>query len=155
MRSLILVLGMMTILSPVYCQKTSVDQQEYKINGISFNMGGTSPVLGITYERAVSDKISLEFGVGFPSIGMGMKLFPYGIRQQKSMFHVGFTANYLNSGDGEITGFEGFILYLPIGLSYYGKNGFNFGIDAGPGNVREGFYSDLIPYGNIKIGKRF
>ena len=118
-------------------------------------MGGAAPLLGISYERVVTKKSSLEAGLGLPSIGMGYKRFPAGLKEQKSIFHYGITVIYLNSGDNEIIGFEGAIIYAPVGLSYFGKGGFHFGIDIGPGIVKEGWYNDFIPFGNIKLGRRF
>jgi hypothetical protein len=71
------------------------------------------------------------------------------------MFHLGLTAVYFNSGDGEFTGGRGSIIYLPLGLSYYGEKGFNFGIDAGPGRLDDGIIPYMIPYGSLRLGKRF
>jgi hypothetical protein len=48
------------------------------------------------------------------------------------MFNTGLTATYVDFGDYLFNG-SGVIIYVPIGLSYYGLKGFNFGIDVGPG----------------------
>jgi hypothetical protein len=48
------------------------------------------------------------------------------------------------------------IIYVPIGLSYYGLKGFNFGIDVGPGiNTGHKDGTIIIPYAGLKLGKRF
>jgi len=132
-----------------------------KKNAVSFNFGGTTPLIGITYERLLSKNMSIELGIGKPSVGFGIKFFPYGIKTLKIRLHLGLTAVYVNSGDNEIFGLKAIIIYLPIGLSYYGKNGFNFGFDLGPGILNNySFYnnhyldSNLIPYGNLKLGIR-
>jgi hypothetical protein len=46
---------------------------EARKNAISFNRDLS--VIGITYERIVSEYVSLEVGVGLPSIGIGAKIF--------------------------------------------------------------------------------
>jgi hypothetical protein len=48
------------------------------------------------------------------------------------MFNTGLTAT-VDFGDGYLFNGSGVIIYVPIGLSYYGLKGFNFGIDVGPG----------------------
>jgi hypothetical protein len=87
-------------------------------------------VIGITYERIVSEYVSLEVGVGLPSIGIGAKIFFSKIQEQKMMFNTGLTATYVDFGDGYLFNGSGVIIYVPIGLSYYGLKGFNFGIDV-------------------------
>jgi hypothetical protein len=47
------------------------------------------------------------------------------------MFNTGLTATYVDFGDGYLFNGSGVIIYVPIGLSYYGLKGFNFGIDVG------------------------
>ena len=124
-------------------------------NAISFNIGGTTPFIGITYERVVSENVSLEIGAGIPSIGVGMKYFPWGIKESKFLFHVGLTSIFLSHESLDIWGTSDesgvFVVgYLPIGISYFGKNGFNLGVDVGPAIA-----ANFGPYGNIKLGYRF
>lgn len=87
--------------STIYSQGIKNETDEIRKNAISFNLLGTTPVLGITYERILSNKISFEIGLGLPSIGVGMKIFPYGIREEKLMFHTGITATYIDLGEGD------------------------------------------------------
>lgn len=139
----------------IYAQETGNGIEGIRKNAVSFNLLGTTPAIGITYERIVSNKISLEIGVGIPSIGLGMKIFPFNIREEKIMFHTGLTATYVEIPSfGFGSGEHGTIIYLPIGMSYFGAGGFNFGIDVGPGAV---FITDtsLIGYGNLKVGYRY
>jgi len=141
--------------STIYSQEIKNETDEIRKNAISFNILGTTPVLGITYERIVSDKISLEIGLGLPSIGVGMKVFPSGIREGKLMFHTGITATYIETVDFWGGDEEGKVIaYVPLGMSYFGKAGFNFGIDVGPG-VRFEDETAFVPYGNLKVGYRF
>jgi len=140
--------------STIYSQEIKNETNEIRKNAISFNILGTTPIMGITYERIVSDKISFEIGLGIPSIGVGMKIFPYGIREGELMFHTGITATYIDLGDGDYIGGQGVLAYLPLGMSYFGKAGFNFGIDVGPGVVMSD-ETTFVPYGNLKLGYRY
>jgi hypothetical protein len=47
------------------------------------------------------------------------------------------------------------IIYVPIGLSYYGLKGFNFGIDVGPGINTGHKDGTIIIMPGLKLGKRF
>ncbi len=69
------------------------------------------------------------------------------------MFHTGITATYFDSRDSFLDAL-GVIAYLPLGMSYFGEAGFNFGIDVGPG-VAMGDETVFVPYGNLKVGYRF
>jgi hypothetical protein len=40
------------------------------------------------------------------------------------MFNTGLTATYVDFGDGYLFNGSGVIIYVPIGLSYYGLKGF-------------------------------
>ncbi len=133
-----------------------------KKNAISFNFLGTTPVAGITYERIVSQYMSLELGVGTSSVGVGGKIMPFKIRESVMMFTTGFTTFYADYRDGFFTNGKRIQLYVPIGISYYGTKGFNFGIDVGPGyrilvNDSNSSIDDngFLPYAGIKIGQRF
>lgn len=139
--------------STVYSQEINNEPGEIRKNAISFNVLGTTPVLGITYERIVSEKISLEIGLGLPSIGVGMKIFPFGIREGELMFHTGITTTYVDSGDSFLDA-QGVLAYVPLGMSYFGKQGFNIGIDVGPGVVMSD-ETTFVPYGNLKLGYRY
>src|SRR5680860_972489 len=80
--------------STIYSQEIKNETNEIRKNAISFNILGTTPILGITYERILSDKISFEIGLGIPSIGVGMKIFPYGITEGELMCDTGITTTY-------------------------------------------------------------
>src|SRR5680860_566135 len=101
--------------STIYSQEIKNETNEIRKNAISFNILGTTPILGITYERILSDKISFEIGLGIPSIGVGMKVFPFGIREGKLMFHTGITAAYVEFVDfwnGDTS--HSALAYLPL-----------------------------------------
>jgi hypothetical protein len=56
---------------------------------------------------------------------LGLKYFSAKIQEQKMMFNTGLTATYVDFGRYLFNG-SGVIIYVPIGLSYYGLKGFNF-----------------------------
>ena len=60
-------------------EPASKQENDFKKNGLSFNIAGTSPALGISYDRAITGKSIFEIGMGLPSIGIGYKRFPAGL----------------------------------------------------------------------------
>lgn len=135
-------------------QETTSSFDGIRKNAISFNILGTTPIIGITYERVVSEYVSLEIGAGIPSVGAGFKYYPWGIKESKILFHVGLSGSYVFSEALDFWGTSDekglFTGYLPIGISYFGEHGFNFGIDLGPIAA-----AVVSPYGNLKLGYRF
>ncbi len=135
-------------------QETTSDFDSMRKNAISFNILGTTPFIGIIYDRIVSENLSLEIGAGIPSVGAGFKYYPSGIKESKMLFHVGLTGTILfteafdvwNTSDD-----NGVLLaYLPIGVSFFGEKGFNLGVDIGPAVAKT-----FAPWGNVKVGYRF
>lgn len=150
--SLILVLLLVSFLGNA--QETNSNMDGMRKNAISFNILGTTPVIGITYDRIVSENMSIEIGAGVPSIGAGFKYYPWNIKESKILFHVGLTGSLVFSEAFDIWGTSDqngvFLGYLPIGISYFGEHGFNLGADVGPA------VADIIsPYFNLKLGYRF
>lgn len=127
---------------------------EIRKNAISGNIFGSTPAAGAIYERLLSRKFSLEAGIGLLSVGGGIKYFPFNVRESKPFLHTGVSVFIvaIPLGYGAIPT----SIYFPIGVSKFGKNRFNFGLDVGPA-----FWSEEISnskttfYGSIKIGKRF
>ena len=149
-----MILSLVFLSSFVYAQETNSDFDSMRKNAISFNILGATPIIGITYERIVSKNISLEVGAGIPSVGAGFKYYPWGIKESKILFHTGLTGSIVFSEAFDIWGTSDsngvFLGYLPIGISYFGKKGFNLGLDLGPA------VADIVaPWGNVKLGYRF
>lgn len=126
-----------------------------RLNSISINLLGTSPFFGISYERLLTKKIGIELGIGLPNMGVGTKIYPFNYRENKFVLYSGFTITFTLIDLRPSLPYS-IISYIPIGLSYSGEFGWIFGIDIGPGFYRERNYSPIfIPYGNVKIGRRF
>ncbi len=122
-----------------------------KKNAISANLLGTAPVLGITYERLLSQYTSIEVGLGLFSLGTGVKVYPWKAKTGKVVFHTGGTVTYFVFPlGGEVV-----IAYVPIGFSFFSSGGFNFGLDIGPGYYGEDDDDYVSVYGNLKVGFRF
>ena len=135
-------------------QETTSDFDSMRKNAISFNIAGSTPIIGIVYDRVVSENVSLEIGAGIASVGAGLKYYPWVIKESKILFHVGLTGGYFFTEALDIWGTSDesgvFFGYLPIGISYFGEHGFNLGVDLGPVAAAE-----FGAWGNIKLGYRF
>lgn len=136
---------------PISIQKSDIKYQgikngfnELKKNGISINLFGTSPFLGVTYERLLSKYISLEAGVGLVSIGAGIKIFPFKVKEGKIVFHTGLTIAHEYYSEYTIA-------YLPLGISLFPKNSILFGIDLGPAHFSDEFDNDISFLRKYKI----
>ncbi len=125
---------------------------------ISFNAAGSTPFIGVTYERLLSERLNVEAGLGLYSVGTAIKFFPLPIADNKMVLHAGLGTNLFATpfdtfGSGDVSS----TTYLVIGLSYFGKDGFNFAFDVGPSiNYDFTFHETALPiYGNLKLGYRF
>ena len=134
--------------------QTLIDKSDsIRMNSISINLFGASPLIGISYERLLTKKISIELGIGLPNMGVGTKIFPFNYSENKLIFYSGFTITFTLIPSPLA---NSLVSYVPLGLGYYGEKGLIFGIDLGPGIYKEYSFSPIfIPYGNVKIGKRF
>jgi len=140
-----------------YGQEAPAENTSVRKNAISFNILGVTPLVGITYERVLSKKLSIELGVGFPSIGGGIKFFPWNMGTNKLLFYTGFMDSHEPFEDFSLIVDYPNIAYIPFGISYFGKHGIHWGLDVGPAIALIPAEADgyLIPYGNFKVGYRF
>ena len=142
-------------LGPITIQKKDIKYQgikngftEIKKNGISANLLGTAPFLGLTYERLLSGYFSLEAGVGLVSLGGGIKIYPFKAKEGQAIFHTGLTVAHEYYTEYTVS-------YIPLGVSFFGRKGLNLGIDLGPSYYTDGYDSFFLIYGNVKLGIRF
>ncbi len=152
---------------PFLLQAQSNDANDWKDmrrNGISINILGHSPILGINYDRIVSSKINLELSIGLPSIGAGLKFYPTKIQEGKTLFHMGISQSYVYSESVNLSILRDLLTtYFPLGLSYFGKQGANLGMDIGPvywQNTQNDKFQPINPehwslYASLKVGYRF
>ena len=150
----------LTIISVISCaQEIEVMNNPVKKNSISYSVLGTSGIAGISYERFVSSRICAEIGAGLVGVGLGAKYYST-VETNKLLINIGLTLTaspLFNTTDFRIIEGNGFLIYLPVGLSYFGRKNLNLGIDIGPATtfVRNYNGSYLNVYGNFKIGFRF
>ena len=135
----------------VKAQEAPVTQVAYKSKSISLELLGLPawPV-GINYSQMLSNKISMEVGVGAMSLGLGAKMFFKEPQIRKINYYVGI------SGSMNYDGFPMF--YVPIGASYTTKGNFEYSFDAGIMGTNDDSLMDeggLSPWVGIKIGRRF
>ena len=143
--------------SNLYSQNISVkknlnnDEIASVKNLIGLNLRGISPVYGVSYERIITPLIGIQVGAGFPSIGIGAKIYPLNFEKHRMKFFVGIT--FINFFATDIIGPGGLITYLPIGFNYVKKNKIFFGIKVGPALWNNYIYS--VPYAGFHLGKAF
>lgn len=143
--TLLLLVSFFTLLTAQSPKDTKITYRQF----VSGNLLGAASIVGISYERMVSNKLTWEVGLGV-GIGAGISYYPKEIQKAKWCFYTGFKLNsaaLVGSGGG----YGG---YIPFGMTYFSKTGFNFGVDLGPalGNIND--QTQWLPYGNIKLGIR-
>ena len=146
------------------CNELSIAQnqkaKELERNIFSGNIGGTSSVIGINYQRFIGDKIAIELGIGLIGVGAGMTIYPKGQVKKGTRFYSGIKFNSVVLVD--VGG--GTVAYIPFGVTFFSDSPFILGFDIGPARGRlisssfGGQTSDtynFYGFGNLKIGKRF
>lgn len=144
-------------------QEINNDDLPIEKNCISGNILGAGPIIGITYERILSEELMGEVGLGLVGIGAGITFYPLKIKVAKLCPYTGlkFAAFAIVDWGGNSTG------YIPFGLTFFFKRGFNIGFDFGPA-VHTYNPADFPPdrrddpirtfygaFGNMKLGVRF
>ena len=129
-------------------------------NIISGNILGSSSAIGLSYERIVSDNLSLELGAGIIGLGAGISVYPWGIQTSSLCFYTGLKVSsfvLVDVGGGTVA-------YVPFGASFFTPSNWIIGLDVGPANgmlVSSSFGGSTSEttrfyiYGNLKLGFRF
>ena len=148
------------ILTNSFSQAQNNTTRDLKKNIFSGNIGGTSSILGINYQRFVGNNLAIEFGLGLIGIGTGLTIYPKGLTDNGARFYTGIKLNSIalvDVGGGTVT-------YLPFGITFFSESPFIIGFDIGPaygkltsssfgGQTSETTY--FYGFGNLKIGVRF
>jgi len=148
------------ILTNSFYQAQNNTTRDLKKNIFSGNIGGTSSILGINYQRFVGNNLAIEFGLGLIGIGTGLTIYPKGLTDNGARFYTGIKLNSIalvDVGGGSVT-------YLPFGITFFSESPFIIGFDIGPaygkltsssfgGQTSETTY--FYGFGNLKIGVRF
>lgn len=114
-------------------------------------LGSPSWPLGISYGQMLTNKLSMEIGVGFFSSGVGFDYYFTNLRKHRFNMNTGLY--------GSIN-YDGFpMIYLPLGFSYLSKGNFQFNLNAGAlysenvSSLENG--ENISPWFGLTISKRF
>jgi hypothetical protein len=131
-------------------------------DGLGLKIGGPTYGLALNYNHFFTHHLNLELGAGFVGAYAGVKYF-FGKAEKKMRFapYVGTELGYA------AIIFDGFYpgVYVPIGVQFFSKNGFNISLEAsgyfilGYGNIY-GFLGKMggvgtIPWGSLQFAKNF
>lgn len=148
-------------------QEITKNDNEIEKNSFSGNLLGSSSLIGISYERLLSEKFVFEIGVGIVGIGTGITFYPFKIKLDEICPYTGIKI----SSVGLVDVGGGYGGYIPFGLTFFSKHRINVGIDIGPAlgewvdagghhmiydpNIDYSNTHPIYVYGNLKIGIRF
>ena len=87
--------------------------------------------LGLSYGQMLTERLSLELGVGLLSCGAGFDYYLTNPRERGFAFHTGLYGGYI---------FDSYpIFHIPVGVSYFGNSNFQYSLNSGL------FYEHLRP----------
>lgn len=148
------------ILTNSFSQAQNNTTRDLKKNIFSGNIGGTSSILGINYQRFIGNNLAIEFGLGLIGIGTGLTIYPKGLTDNGARFYTGIKLNSIalvDVGGGTVT-------YVPFGITFFSESPFIIGFDIGPayGKLTSSSFGSqtsettyFYGFGNLKIGVRF
>ena len=143
-----------------------------KKNSISFNIGGLTPVIGVTYERYLGETFMIEIGGGYdkPSFegGIGYKFMTRKATgstkhiNRKFKMHIGLRHSFHLFDDGEKIISHSIV----VGAALFSKSNLNFSFDLGPSYLHTiPEVKNYLNFGanpplmyvnfNLKVGYRF
>ena len=123
-----------------------------KAHSISLKLFGSPTLpLGISYGQMLTDRLSMEMGVGILSFGAGVDYYITNPRKHRFNLNTGLYGSY---------NYDGYpMIYIPLGVSYLGKKSFQYNINAGvlyAENVSiSGNGENVSPWFGLTISKRF
>lgn len=120
------------------------------IISIKINEAPARP-LGISYGQMLTDRLTIEMGIGSNSLGMGVGYYITNPRQYRFIFNTGLY--------GSID-YHGYPLFsLPFGISYITKRNFSYNLNTGvtfsTNELDDGFKKGISFNLGITISKRF
>ena len=106
------------ILTNSFYQAQNNTTRDLKKNIFSGNIGGTSSILGINYQRFIGNNLAIEFGFGLIGIGTGLTIYPKGLTDNGARFYTGIKLNSIalvDVGGGTVT-------YVPFGITFFSES---------------------------------
>ena len=133
------------------------DENDMNKHSVSLNLGGTSVMIGGSYEYFAKERFQFEVGAGYPGFGIGFNYYPWKRSPGSFRPFMGLSArmisNYLDYFHP--------MYVLPVGVTWFMKKRFNLALAAEPGLITVTAKSDpakeiLVPFiwGNFKLTYR-
>lgn len=126
----------------VYGQDEKVAFSRTSMPSQSLEIGLLDPMgypLGLQYSQMLSHKSSVVLGAGAFSFGSGFRYFMNDPKTHKLLFSAGIQGSWLWESMGiydedleYITDNNGYTLYMPIGIHYWGRRNFTSSLSIGP-----------------------
>ena len=144
----------------IKAQHSAARSDAVEKNVFNGNLLGTSSVVGISYERFLTKRATMELGIGLVGVGAGFSYYLIEPQPGKLAPYIGAkvsTAVLVDVGGA-------YVGYLPVGFTFFTKWRMNFGVDIGPAHgylMESDFGGEMgetyrIPfYGNLRLGLRF
>ena len=136
----------------VYGQNESATSHIIKANSVSLSLVG-APVwpIGVSYGQMVTNRLSFQMGVGIFSGGARLDVYLTNPRLHRFNVYTGLS--------GAITYDAYPMVYVPVGVTYFGKKNFQYSLDGGV-MWSEGVGSlsvdqNTSPWFGLKVGYRF
>jgi hypothetical protein len=128
-------------------------------SSIGLQIGGTSGIIGFSYDLLLTEKLRAEIGGGYAGAGIGIKIYPFSVKRQAICFNLGIRSQVLALPDSSPMHLHS----LPIGITYFGSNRLNYEFDLGPAlpfplHNNENIYGAsefLFGYASFKLSYRF
>lgn len=108
--------------------------------------------LGLSYGQMLTERLSLELGVGLLSSGAGFDYYLTNPRERRFAFHTGLYGGYIYDSYP--------IFHIPVGVSYFGNSNFQYSLNSGLlyEHLRPGADPNSNKYSSwlgLSISKRF
>lgn len=147
--SLLLLAGLSVL---AYGQNESAGNHLIKANSISLNLeGATAWPIGFSYGQMLSNRLSFELGVGIMSAGARLDVYLTNPSLHRFNVYTGLS--------GAVTYDAYPMIYLPVGVTYFGKKNFQYSIDGGvlwsEGVGSLSVDQNISPWFGLKVGYRF
>ena len=97
-------------------------------SSISVNVGGTSGIIGGSFEHFVNPHLQLEVGAGFPACGIGVNIYPWKIKRGAERFMFAYKGVYLNT-PWRLPIYQHAIV---LGLTFFTEKKWNWTLNVGP-----------------------
>ena len=124
MKNTIALVGLLTFSTLTNGQDNLSPKITIKSSSISLGLvGAPSTPIGLSYGQMLSERFSFEIGAGILSAGAGFNFFLTNPARHRLNLHTGLFAAVTYDGYP--------MLYLPVGVTYFGKRNFQYGADIG------------------------